>query len=140
MYLSADRHNVDVNKTVSRMYLVNSEFRELTSELDLDVFSVMVLAAFRDYCRLVQILVTAGVDPRPILRRWELNQLPQALSTDSALISWLAHCNTRPRPLAFLCRQRIRDSMSTTVYQRIKQLHLPRPIQDYLHYADLDQI
>ena len=51
---------MDVNKTVSRMYLVNSEFRELTSEVDLDVFSVMVLAAFRDYCRPVRILVTTG--------------------------------------------------------------------------------
>ena len=132
------RHNVDVNKTLSRVYLVNSEFRELSSELDLDFVSAVVLAAFRDYRQLVQILVLAGADTSTVLRLWEQGQLPQSVSTNTSLVSWLAHRHTMPRSLAALCRHNIRSVLPVPAYQRIRELPLPRLVQDYLNYADLD--
>ena len=130
------RYNCDVNQTISRVYLFNTELQEICVALGEDFLCPLAVAARRGYERLVKILLVAGADPWCLARYYNADLLPSAItnSTDKELQVHLQEACSSPgvQPLTAHCRRRIRNCIRGNIQQKVSSLPLPTAIQEYI--------
>lgn len=133
------QYNVNLNRAVSRVYFYNTELRDLFStQLDDSVCPVMV-AALSGHGKIVKILVYCGAKLLPFCKLMELNLLPSGIVQDGDLLSWLLRRCFTPCSLTDQCRLVIRSMLGKMVPEKVTHLPLPKPIQDYVNFNELDK-
>jgi ankyrin repeat protein len=135
------RYNATVNRRLYHTFTVhNAEVRSVCTLLGLDYVTPLMLATIRGRGSLIRMLIDAGAAVGVILRMLrDLNVLRQltALTANTELVAWLSERCAMPSSLQQLSVLAVRARFPSECIDTIYKLPLPRPLLDFVAFADL---
>lgn len=133
------RHHCHVNRRLRRIYLFNTELRDLCTTLQGDHICALTVATLRGYGRLLRILLHAGCKIGPFSELLAANLVPDSILKDQPLMLWALERATRPMSLMELSRNAIREQLIECQTQgKVNSLPVPEVIKMFLTFADVE--
>ena len=135
------KHHCQVNRRLRRVYLFNTELRDLCMVMQGDHICALTVATLRGYGRLLKILLHAGCKIGPFSKLLAANLVPDSILKDEGLMLWALERATQPPSLMEMSRNRIREQLVECQQQgQVHSLPVPHTIKMYLTYSDISAL
>lgn len=138
------RHNAAVNRRLYQpLNRLDAELREACLTLACDYVTPIMLAALRGRTCLIRPLVRAGASTYAVSRLvqgHDTRRLTPAVCADVELMNWLREQCSAVTSLQQIARLAVRASLRSCASDVIYELPLPRALQEFVAFTDLEDV